>query len=367
MKKKILPWSKPKILSDDISNVTKALKTNWISGGININKFEINLKKFLKVKNICVTSNGTSAIHLAFISCGLKYGDEIIIPGYGYMAAANIAHLMGLKIKFAEVCSKTFCVKLESIKKIISKKTKLIVVIHTYGNIYEIDKICNFAKKKDVLVLEDCAESLGSKYKNKQCGTFGDLSTFSFHATKMITTGEGGAVATKHSKIYKNLNLFRSHGVKKKRYLHYVPGHNFRLTNFQCALGISQLKRINLIKKQRVKLFNIYKKHLEEKRFSVQKFDSNTEPNYWTLSILLSDEYSKKKRDKLISKLLHIGIETRNGFYCSNEITYFKKHNTLKNCITLSDRIINLPLYEDLSLKDIKYIVKNFLIYLNKI
>ncbi len=363
---KTIPWAQPKLTREDISSVNKTLKSNWISGGNQIENFEKNICKFVKTKYACVTSNGTSALHLAFLSLDLKPNDEIIVPGFGYMAAANIGKLMGLKIIFADVCENSFCVSLKNIKKVISKRTKLIVVTHTYGNINEIDDICKFAKKNKILVVEDCAESLGSEYKKKHCGTFGDIGTFSFHATKTITTGEGGAVCTKSKKIYQKLKLFRSHGVKKKRYLHYVPGHNFRLTNFQCALGNSQLKRIKKIKENRKKIYNLYCKNFSNKNFSTQKFSKKTSANYWTFSIFLNNSFTKKKRDDLINSLNKRGIETRNGFYSANEINYFKYKKKLNFSKTFSDRIINLPIFEELTKKQVNFISNTFLDLINK-
>lgn len=358
---KYIPWAKPKLTKLDIYNVKKTLESNWISGGSEVENFENNLKKFLGTKYLCVTNNGTSAIHLALLSINLKINDEIIVPGYGYMAAANIAKLMNLKIKFSDVDLKTFCIDLEHIKKLTTKKTKLIIVTHTYGNIHQIKEICRYAKKKKILILEDCAESLGSKYENKNCGNFGDIATFSFHATKTITTGEGGAVCSKNNKFFQKMKLFRSHGVKKKRYLHLVPGHNFRLTNFQSALGNSQIKRLSLIKKKRKKIFNLYKHYLKDSNLKLQFFSKKVSPNIWTFSILLDKRFNKIKRDKLIKELTKFGIETRNGFYCSNELKYFEKHRLLKNSKSLSDRVINLPLFEELKIKEVKHIAINFL------
>jgi len=356
-----IPWAKPKLTKSDIGCVKNTLETNWISGGNEIKNFENKLKKYLNTKYMCVTSNGTSAIHLAFLSINLKINDEIIVPGYGYMAAANIAKLMNLKIKFADVDLKTFCIDLNHIKKLITKKTKLIVLTHTYGNVHQVKQICRYAKNKKILILEDCAESLGSKYDNKHSGTFGDIATFSFHATKSITTGEGGAICTNNNKFFENIKLFRSHGVKKKRYLHLVPGHNFRLTNFQSSLGNSQIKRINLIKKRRKLIYNLYSKYFKDQNLNFQFFSKRVDANFWTFSILLNEKFSKIKRDRLIFKLKKLGIETRNGFYCSNELKYFDKHKLLKNSQFLSNRVINLPLFEELKKKEIKYIVDNFI------
>ncbi len=360
----LIPWAKPNLTKNDINRVKQTLNSGWISGGSDVGRFEDNLKNFLKSKYVCVTNNGTSAINLSFLALGLKPGDEIIVPGFGYMAAANIGKLMGLKIKFADVCIESFCTSLKEIKKLCSNNTKLIVVTHTYGNMSEIEEICRFAKQKKIYVLEDCAESLGSIYNKKQSGTFGDIGTFSFHATKTITTGEGGAICTKSKKIYEKIKLYRSHGVRKKRYYHYVPGHNFRLTNFQCSMGISQFKRIKNIKKKRQKIYQLYLNKLIKGNLNFQIFDKNLSANIWTFSVLLNKKFTKKKRDILMKSLLKKGIETRNGFYSAQELKYFNKIKNLPNSKRLSDRVINLPLFEQLTKKQINYIAKTFLKFL---
>ena len=197
------------------------------------------------------TCNGTAAIHLAYLALGLKAGDEIIVPGFCYLAAANIAVLMGLSPVFVDVDPDTYCVAAKNIRASITEKTKLIVVVHTYGNVCSMDEIMSLAKSSQIPVLEDAAESFGSQNKGRQSGTIADIGTYSFHATKTITTGEGGMVLTARKDLAEKVMLYRTHGVLGKRYWHEVPGHNFRLTNLQAALGCAQFKKIDHIFKER--------------------------------------------------------------------------------------------------------------------
>jgi len=253
-KKKFIPWSKPKLFGSEAKHVAQAINSTWISGGKYIDLLEREFKKFLKVKYALLVNNGTTAIHCALLSLKLKFDDEIIVPGYGYMAAANIARSMNMNIKFADVDKNTFCVSLENIKKKKTRKTKVVVITHTYGNVHEVQKIKSWCLKNNIKLIEDAAEALGSKFKNKFAGTFGDVGTFSLHATKNITTGEGGLVVTNNSKIASLLKLYRSHGVLEKRYYHIVPGHNFRITNFQAAMGLAQMKNRKKIFLKRVNI-----------------------------------------------------------------------------------------------------------------
>lgn len=354
---KFLPWANPKLFTLEKKLILKAIKSNWISGGLYIDKFEKKISQYLNIKYGYLTSNGTSAIHLAFLACNLKHGDEIIVPGFGYLAAANIANLMGLKIKFADVDKNTFCMNIETLKKQITKKTKAVVTINTYGNLHNLKELSFFLKKKKIIFIEDAAESFGSKIRNKQSGTFGDIGTFSFHATKNITTGEGGLIITDNKKIAENIKLYRSHGVKNKRYYHIVSGHNFRMTNFQAAMGYAQLSKINYIIKKRKQLYAKYLTEIKKLKTNIyiQKIDNDCNFVPWTFAIKIDNKF-KFSRDKIITKLLKQNIETRNGFYSPNNLKIFKKDNKLKNSDSLSKEIICLPLHLNMQTKDISQI-----------
>tara|TARA_Y100000816_G_scaffold288795_1_gene274056 strand:- start:6399 stop:7508 length:1110 start_codon:yes stop_codon:yes gene_type:complete len=360
MPKSYIPWSKPKIFKGDKINLNKAINSTWISGGDFVEKFENEISKSLHTKYVACVSNGTAAIHATFLALNLKKGDEILIPGFGYLAAANIAHLMGLKIKFVDVDYDTFCMNYSDLKKKISKSTRVVVFIHTYGNGGDIIKISKFLKTKKVILIEDAAEALGSRIKSKYLGTIGDIGTFSFHATKNITTGEGGCVVSKDKNFIEKVKLFRSHGVKSKRYFHFVPGHNFRLTNLQAAIGFSQIKKIKKIINKRKWIYKIYLdlfKKLNMKNFFIQKIQKNIDFVPWTLAINLNN-YSKKSRDKIIFKMMKKKVETRNGFYFPNKLPMYKKIKNLQNSLRLSNQVICLPFFFDLDEKMIKKIIE---------
>ena len=354
---KFIPWSKPKLFGQETQLVSRAINTSWISGGKYIDLLENEFKKFLKVKHAILVSNGTAAIHCAFLSLNLKLNDEIIVPGYGYMAAANIAKLMNIKVKFADVDKETFCISLDNIKKIKNNKTKVVLITHTYGNIQEVQKIKTWCSRNNIKLIEDAAEAMGSKFKNKFAGTFGNIGTFSLHATKNITTGEGGLIVTNNNKIASLLKLYRNHGVLKKRYYHIVPGHNFRITNFQAAMGLAQMKNKKKIFLRRKVIYEIYKKELNKDIFQMQKI--NTEVNFipWTLAL-----YSKIKKisvNKISYNLRKQGIETRTGFYSANRLKIYDILNSrIDNSDFLSKNIICLPIFYDLKKKDIMMICK---------
>lgn len=355
---KLIPWAKPYFFGQEKKYLLNAIKSTWISDGQYILKLEKIIKKKLKTNYAFAVNNGTSAIHLAFLAAGLKPGDEIIVPGYGYMAAANIAKLMNLKVRFADIDKRTFCLDLVNLKKSLTKKTKAVVTINTYGNVKDLDKIKKFLSSKKILFIEDAAESLCSKYKNKYAGTFGDMGTFSFHATKSIVTGEGGMVITNNSKLAKMLSLYRSHGVKKLRYKHYVHGHNFRLTNLQAAIGFAQFKNINKIVKKRQQIYKWYLKFINDEKICLQKFEDIKQAVPWTFAFYLNN--SKYSRDEIIKKMREKKIETRNGFYSADRLKIFSANkNKLLNSNILSKKTICLPFFYEMSVKDVCKICKN--------
>ena len=355
----IIPWAKPLVNKSDIKYLNKAVNSQWIAMGKYVHNFEKRLKKFLEVNFLGVTSSGSAAINLAYLILGLKPGDELIVPGFGFLAAANIAQTLGLKVVFADVDPNTFCVNVDTIKKVLSKKTKLIVVTHTYGNMCNMNKIVSLAKKRKIYLMEDAAQALGSKYKGKQAGTIGDIGVFSFTSTKTLTTGEGGAICVKKRSLYNKLVLFRSYGYIKERYYCVVPGHNLRMSNLLAAIGFSQMGRLNSILKKRKKIYSVYKKNLKSDKFSLQKFESMFAIP-WTLSIKLNKNFTQKYRNLLISKLKKKGIESRNAYYCPNELPIFKKKYKLPVSLDLSKRVLSLPIFEELKIKEINYICKQF-------
>lgn len=352
MKKQVIPWAKPYFFGLERSYIIKALKSSWISGGPYVLELEKLFKKKFNSKHAFAVSNGTSAIHLALLAADLKAGDEIVVPGYGYMAAANIANLMNLKVIFSDVNKYTFCLDLENLEKVISKKTKAVVTINTYGNVHDLDKIKNYLSNRKILFVEDAAESLGSEYKNKLSGTYGDIGTFSFHATKNITTGEGGMVITNNSKIAKKLALYRSHGIKKTRYKHYVYGHNFRLTNLQAAIGVAQFKNLDKIISKRKKIYKWYLDKINKDKLHFQKILKNTKIVPWTFALRVPSSI-KLSRDKIMQKFLKKNIETRNGFYSADRLKIFDTPKSMVNSNILSRKIICLPFFYEMTKKNV--------------
>jgi perosamine synthetase len=356
-----IPWSKPDIWGNEKEYVLDALNSSWISGGEYLNKLENSFAELFAKKYALLTSNGTTALHLIYLSLGFKEDDEIIIPGFAFLAAANIAIQMKLKPVFAEVDPQTWCLTASAIEKKITGKTKAIVAIHTYGNVCPMDEIMQLAKRHDLLVIEDCAEALFSKYNNQYCGTFGHINCFSFQATKTITTGEGGLVVTDDETIYQRMKLYHSHGLKERgTYWHELPGHNFRLTNLQAALGLAQFEKKETIIRERKRVFERYRRFFSNiNEADIQQSTPLVEPVWWAFAIKLHLKSFPQGRDGVINELKAGGIETRPGFIASSMLKIYEPHS-LPMCEELSGRILSLPSYAGLKDEEVDRICREF-------
>ena len=352
-----IPWAQPDFWGLEEKYLVEALHSTWISGGPFVGRFEKDVAAFTGSPFAISTSNGTTAIHLAYLAMGLQPGDEVIVPGFCYLAAANIALQMGAKPVFAEVDPDTFCVAAEAIEAVMTPRTRLIVAVHTYGNVCEMDEIMSLARSARVPVLEDAAESFASKYKGRQSGTIAQFGTYSFHATKTITTGEGGMVVTRDEAWAQKMALYRSHGVSSRRYLHDLPGHNFRLTNLQAALGCAQLERLDSIVRERKRVHRTYTAALKDiGGLRLQAFRSEVEPVLWALALELDPAAYPQRRDAVIEQLAAEGIETRNGFYAASQHSIYPDCTALPICERLGSNVISLPTFPSLSDQQIGYI-----------
>lgn len=257
---KFIPVNRPLITKSDLIYVSKTIKSGWISSsGKEIVSFEKKFSKYVGHKFGIAVANGTAALDIAVKLANLKKNDEIIIPNFTIISNALPAIKDKLNIKIVDCDTYDWNLNLEKLKEKITKKTKVIIATHIYNFPCRIDIIRKICDKKKILLIEDCAEALGQKIYNKKCGSFGHISIFSFYANKQITTGEGGMLTT-NSKFYSEeaKSLRNLSFGKINRFNHSKVGWNYRITNMQASLGISQLKRIGSILKKRHKIGKLY-------------------------------------------------------------------------------------------------------------
>ena len=316
--KKFYPVNIPKVTSNDIKNVTKVMRESWISSdGPDVKNFEYKFSKFINKKYSVAVSNGTAALEIAMKAIGVKQGDEVIIPNFTIISNALAVIKLGAKPILIDCGLYDWNINIDELKKKITKKTKAIMLVHTYGLPVDIDPIIKIAKKYNLIIIEDAAEQLGQFYKKKPIGSFGDISTFSFYANKHITTGEGGMVVTNNKSLAKKFAIFKniSFQPKKQRFVHEDLGWNYRMTNMQAALGLVQLKKLKFFVKKKKYLGKFYNSRLKNlKNIQLPLYKTSYAKNiYWVYGVVLKNK--KKLAKNYINILKKEGIDCR-PFFC---------------------------------------------------
>lgn len=357
MKNNFLPLYKPSISLEEVKNVKSCLHDGWISSkGKFVSSFETAFKKKFGYQFATVTTNGTTALHLALLSLNIKSGDEVIVPNITFVASVNAISYVGAKPILVDINKDTWLMDIDEIKKKITKKTKAIILVHLYGFAYNYNDILKL-KKNNLKIIEDCAEAIGSKYRNKYVGSMSDVATFSFYGNKTITTGEGGMVVTKSKDIYKKIVFLKSQGLNIYKtnnfYNHEMVGYNYRMTNICASIGLAQLKKINSIVRQKKLIFEQYKKFLN-KNVIFQSQIKNTISTYWLVTILVDKNKTKINLEKYLKKN---NIETRPIFTPMHKLKMYRNtKNNFKNSEKIYNQGISLPSYPGLSQKEIKFI-----------
>lgn len=345
-----IPWAEPTLWGREEEYTIDALRSSWISGGPYVDRFEADFSHYAAARYTLAVANGTAALHLAFLGAGIGAGDEVIVPGFAFMAAANMARMVGAIPVFADVDPETWCITADTVAPLITDRTRAIVPVHTYGNVCALDPLLSLGRERNVLVIEDAAESIGSTYCGRMSGTIASAGVFSFHATKTITTGEGGAVVTDDDALAERMRLYRSHGMARRRYFHEVIGHNFRLTNLQAAVGCAQLEQIDRIVAARRNLYATYEERLRTMPgVKMQVINDGVVPVVWAVGVRLDLARFTQGRDTVMNQMLAHGIETRPGFYSATTMPHLYGSQHLPNSDAVSASVIVLPSSPSLS------------------
>ena len=332
--KKFIPVNKPLITNADAKEVYNSLKTGWISSeGPNVKKFEQSFSNFIGKKYSAAVSSGSAALEIAVKSLGLKSNDEIIVPNFTIISNALPVIKLGYKIKLIDCEIYNWNMSFDKLKKSISNKTKAIIITHIYNFPFRIDLLKQFCEKKKIFLIEDAAENLGQSIHNNKCGSFGDISVFSFYANKQITTGEGGMLCTNNKKIYNKIISLRNLCFGKvNRFNHSDIGWNYRMTNMQATIGLNQLKRINSIVLRRQKIGKFYYKKLSKNKniFIPSAKNSYSKNIYWVNAVLIINKKINLDSKKTIKILNHHGIEARPFFWPMHKQNILKKKYIIK-------------------------------------
>ena len=344
-----IPIYQPLLNGNEKKYVNECLESTWISSkGDFIQRFEKNFSDFIGCKHSTTVSNGTVALHLALLSLGIGPEDEVIVPTLTYIASVNSIKYTGAKPIFVDSLHDTWQMDPKDVIKKITTKTKAVMAVHLYGHPCDMDALTSICKEYNLFLIEDCAEAIGSKYKGKHVGTFGDISTFSFFGNKTITTGEGGMVVTNDETLHDRCIHFKGQGLAKHRqYWHDVIGYNYRMTNICAAIGLAQLEQVDYFIKRKREIADTYNDAFKNLNIEFHQESRDVYHSYWMCSILVKEP---KDRDKLRDFLANKGIETRPLFYPVHTMPMFsdkfQKHSVAEN---LGWRGINLPSYPSMS------------------
>jgi perosamine synthetase len=351
-----IPVYQPSLNGNEKKYVNECLDSTWISSnGKFINEFEKSFANYIGVNYSTSVSNGTVALHLALLALGIGPGHEVIVPTLTYIASVNAIVYTGATPIFVDSLESTWQMDPVDVMSKISPSTKAIMAVHLYGHPCEMDLLNEICKSKRLFLIEDCAEAIGSVYKGKKVGSFGDIATFSFYGNKTITTGEGGMLITNNQTLFERSVHFKGQGLAKHRqYWHDVLGYNYRMTNICAAIGLAQLEQVESFLEQKRTLAKLYKEYINNPIITFHEEIGDVIHSYWMFSRLV---INSSKRDELRNYLELNGIETRPVFYPVHTMPmYSSKFQRLRVAELIGWSGINLPSFPLLKKDDILYI-----------
>lgn len=375
----MIPIAKPYLTIDEAQSAYDTILTGWVTQGPRVEEFENKFCEYTGAKYAAAISNCTTALHLSMIIAGIGKDDEVICPSMSYIATANCIKYVGAKPVFAEIDPDNYNIDIKHVKKLITDKTKAVIIVHQIGMPADIDDFKKLCDEHNLKLIEDAACAAGSSYKGKKIGSHSDIVCFSFHPRKVITTGEGGMITTSNPDYIKRIKLLRQHGMSVNDRIrhesgkllfedHLELGYNYRMTDIQAAIGIRQLEKLDWIINERRKIALRYIQELKDIeciKLPVEK--EGYFSNYQSFSIYLK-KYCPVGRDELMQKLLDAGISTRRGVTTSHRETAYKseyKNLHLPVSEDAADNSIMIPLYIPMSDEDIDLVIsklKEFLI-----
>ena len=374
--------SVPNLSMDILDNLKECLESGWVStGGRFIPEFESKVKKYMKVQNAAGVQSGTAGLHMALRVLGVEAGEEVIAPTLTFIAAVNPIVYQGAAPVFVD-CDDSLCmdpIKLEKfckeecnfvdgvlVNKKTNKKIKVLVIVHVFGNIADMEKIMDIAKKYNLKVLEDATEALGTyytkgEYKGKYAGTIGDIGVLSFNANKIITTGGGGMAVGNNKELVEKVRFLSSQAKKDPLYfIHDEIGYNYRMLNLQAALGTNQIDQLENFIETKTKNYKIYKEELEKiDGLEILSFKDEIRPNYWFYSLKIDKEKYGIGRDELLKKLVESDIQTRPIWGLIHQQKPYTSYQSyeMEKSLYYYDRVLNLPCSSNLTEKEVYQVI----------
>jgi len=377
IRKSFLPYGTQSIDENEINEVIDTLKSDWITTGPKMRLFEKKFKDYIGSKYAVAVNSGTAALHISTSAININLGDEVITTPLTFVASANCIVYRGGTPIFADIKKDTYNLDPKEIKKKITSKTKAIIPVHFAGQPCEMDEILDIAKENDLYIIEDAAHAIDAEYKGKKIGTLSDLSIFSFHPVKNITTAEGGMVTTNNDELYEKLLMFRTHGISKdavKRFgksggyyydMQYL-GYRYNMSELHAALGIHQLDKLESFQKRRREIVRIYNKELQKiKQIKIPFVKSNVKHSWHLYVIQLKLEKLKVDRDQIFKALREENIGVNVHYIPVHFHSFYQKRfnfreGILPNVEWLFPRILTIPLFPRMTDKDVYDVIQAF-------
>ena len=369
-----IPYGRQWIDEDDISAVAKVLQSDWLTQGPDIEEFEREIAEYVGAKYAVAFSSGTSALHGAMFAAGIGPGDEIITSPITFVATSNSAIYLGARPRFVDIDLKTYCIDTAKIEEAITPNTKVIAPVDLAGYPVNIETIMEIARRHNVVVVEDSAHALGAKRNGKMVGTEADMSLFSFHPVKHITTGEGGAITTDNEEFYKKMKIFVTHGITKDPALlqrndgpwYYEMqelGFNYRLTDFQCALGLSQLKKIESFLDRRNEIASMYDEAFKDVKGLVippkpEQYSSRHAYHLYPILLTRTDRkeaYIKLREKGIFAQVHYIPVHLQ-PYYRNN---YGFKKGGYPNAEYYYEHELSIPMYPKMKNEEVNYVIQS--------
>jgi perosamine synthetase len=363
--RRYIPVAAPALVGNEEAYVLDCLKSTWISAkGPYIQRFEGAFAEFCGVRHAVSCSTGTAALHLALLALGIRPGDEVIVPTLTYVATANAITYCGARPVFVDSDPRTWNLDPSLLEEAVTPHAKAIVVVHLYGNPVDIDPVLRTARTHGLSVIEDAAQAHGAEYGGQRVGALGDIATFSFYGSKILTTGQGGMVVTDDGELAGRVQQLRSQGMDPdQRYWFPVVGYNYQMTNIAAAIGLAQLEKVDWHLARRHQIAAQYRRQLEATPgISFQAEEPRAQSANWMVGLLL-DEQTPISRDSLIVQLAERGIETRPFFWPMHTLPMYKglaRGPAYRVAERLAARGLSLPSSAGLTDEDVSYVCEQF-------
>ncbi len=361
----LVPLARPNISSTDIAEVARTLKSGRLSLGPWLREFENTLANTCGTAGAVGTSSGTTGLELALKATGVRPGDEVITTSFTFVATANAIHHVGALPVFVDICPDSLNIDTNKIEEAITRATRAILVVHVFGRLADMDRILDIASRHDLAVVEDACEALGTTLHGRAAGSFGDAGVFGFYPNKVITCGEGGAVVSDDDTILESCRCMRNQGrvAGARPFVSDEPGHNYRLSDLQAALGCSQLARLGQLVAERSRLFQAYQARLSsiENLQTPEPAPPEMKVSWFVYVIRIADGWSATQREDLGRQLATDGIETGQYFPAIHEMRAYARpdrcrHEQLPNTEHAARRVLALPFFPGITDDQLNYV-----------